>query len=99
MDSKGKRIFAAVMAVFLALSILVPLSLIHILLNKPQGVVCATQDAALPTVIDLVPQQLDVYKRQHRSSSPAGKKEPAGERLRQNWPVPSGRPLMLSRNF
>ncbi|MBC8586369.1 pseudouridine synthase [Youxingia wuxianensis] len=30
----------------------------YLMLNKPQGVVCATQDAALPTVIDLVPQQL-----------------------------------------
>lgn len=30
----------------------------YIMLNKPQGVVCATSDAALPTVLDLVPEEL-----------------------------------------
>lgn len=30
----------------------------YLMLNKPRGVVCATQDAALPTVLDLVPEDL-----------------------------------------
>lgn len=28
----------------------------YLMLNKPKGVVCATEDAALPTVLDLVPE-------------------------------------------
>ncbi len=31
---------------------------IYIIMNKPQGVLCATQDKAQPTVIDLVPAEL-----------------------------------------
>lgn len=31
---------------------------VYFMMNKPRGVVCATEDAALPTVIDLVPQEL-----------------------------------------
>lgn len=30
----------------------------YLMLHKPQGVVCATQDRALPTVLDLVPEPL-----------------------------------------
>ena len=30
----------------------------YLMLNKPRGVVCATEDAALPTVLDLVPPAL-----------------------------------------
>lgn len=30
----------------------------YLMLNKPKGVVCATADAALPTVLDLVPPEL-----------------------------------------
>lgn len=30
----------------------------YLMLNKPRGVVCATEDAALPTVIDLLPADL-----------------------------------------
>lgn len=30
----------------------------YLMLNKPRGVVCATEDAALPTVIDLLPAEL-----------------------------------------
>lgn len=30
----------------------------YIMMNKPRGVVCATEDEALPTVIDLVPEGL-----------------------------------------
>lgn len=30
----------------------------YLMLHKPQGVVCATSDSALPTVLDLVPPQL-----------------------------------------
>lgn len=31
---------------------------VYLMMNKPRGVVCATRDAALPTVLDLVPPQL-----------------------------------------
>lgn len=30
----------------------------YLMLHKPRGVVCATADAALPTVLDLVPEEL-----------------------------------------
>lgn len=41
---------------------------IYIMLNKPRGVVCATSDAALPTVLDLVPGSL-----MRRGLFPAGR--------------------------
>lgn len=31
---------------------------VYIMLNKPRGVVCATSDAALPTVLELVPKDM-----------------------------------------
>lgn len=41
---------------------------VYIMLNKPRGVVCATSDAALPTVLDLVPDSL-----MRRGLFPAGR--------------------------
>lgn len=41
---------------------------IYIMMNKPQGVICATEDRSIPTVIDILPDEL-----RRRNLFPAGR--------------------------